>query len=439
MTSEIRTRAQEVMARCGKLATFSEDSFSKSQGSTRRTFLSPPMHDCHREIAHWMEPLGIPVRVDGAGNLRASYPAAQSGAPTLLVGSHLDTVPNAGAYDGVLGVMLAVGLLEALGGRRLPFGIEVIGFSEEEGVRFGVPFIGSRALVGLLDEELLNVQDARGISVRKAIQEFGLNPAEIPQACLSHTDENTECFGYIEFHIEQGPVLEELGQPLAVVESIAGQSRLEFTFLGRSNHAGTTPMHLRYDALAAAAEWIAAVERLARSVAGLVATVGRIEAKPGAANVIAGETRLSLDVRHGSDQIRIQAAQDLVEQAQEIAKRRGLTARWSTLLEQRAVAMDPFLVAEIEHAIEKTGSVAHRMVSGAGHDAMILAEKVPAAIIFLRTPGGISHDPAESVAVEDVEKAMECGLHLLDQLAALSAASLVRASSSIIRERMRRA
>jgi allantoate deiminase len=198
-------------------------------------------------------------------------------------------------------------------------------------------------------------------------------------------------------------------------------------------------MHLRYDALAAAAEWIAAVERLARSVAGLVATVGRIEAKPGATNVIAGETQLSLDVRHGSDQIRIQAVQDLVQQAQEIAKRRGLTARWNTLLEQRAVAMDPFLVAEIEHAIEKTGSVAHRMVSGAGHDAMILAEKVPAAIIFLRTPGGISHDPAESVAVEDVEKAMECGLHLLDQLAALSAASLVRASSSIIRERVRRA
>jgi allantoate deiminase len=439
VTSDIRKRAQEGMARCGKLATFSEDSYSKGQGCTRRTFLSPPMHDCHREIAHWMEPLGIPVRVDAAGNLHASYPAAQSGAPTLLLGSHLDTVPNAGAYDGVLGVILALGLLEALGGRRLPFGIEVIGFSEEEGVRFGVPFIGSRALVGLLDEELLNVQDARGISVRQAIQEFGLNPAEIPQACLSQSGENGECFGYIEFHLEQGPVLEELGQPLAAVESIAGQSRLEFTFLGRSNHAGTTPMHLRYDALAAAAEWIAAVERLARSAAGLVATVGRIEAKPGATNVIAGETRLSLDVRHGSDQIRIQAVQDLVQQAQQIAKRRGLTARWNTLLEQRAVAMDPFLVAEIEHAIEKTGSAAHRMVSGAGHDAMILAEKVPAAMIFLRTPGGISHDPAESVAVEDVEKAMECGLHLLDQLAALSAASLVRASSSIIRERVRRA
>ncbi len=419
MTSEIRQLAEQVIARCRILAAFSED-----QGSTRRTFLSPPMHDCHNEIARWMEPLGIPVRVDAAGNLRASYPPAQPGAPNFLIGSHLDTVPHAGVYDGVLGVVLASSLLEALHGRKLPFAIDVVGFSEEEGVRFGVPFIGSQALVGRLDEELLNVQDERGISVRKAIEEFGLNPAEIPQARLSD-----EYFGYIEFHIEQGPVLENLNQPLAAVESIAGQSRLEFTFRGRSNHAGTTPMHLRCDALAAAAEWITAVERCARNKAGLVATVGKIEAKPGATNVIAGETRLSLDVRHGSDEIRIQAVKNLVERAQGIATSRGLTVTSKTLLEQRAVAMDPLLVAEIERAIEKTGVAPHRMVSGAGHDAMILAEKVPAAMIFLRTPGGISHDPAEAVAVEDVEKAIECGLHLLDQLAA----------SSLMRGRMQRA
>ena len=405
---EMQKCAEEVIARCRRLASFSED-----PGSTRRTFLSPPMRDCHREITRWLEPLGIPVRIDAAGNLRALYPAAQSGAPTLLVGSHLDTVPNAGAYDGLLGVLLAVSLLEALHGRKLPFGIEVVGFSEEEGIRFGVPFIGSRALVGRVDEDLLNVKDPRGISVRKAIEAFGLNPADIPQERLSE-----EYFAYIEFHIEQGTVLEELGQPLAPVESIAGQSRIEFTFLGRSNHAGTTPMHLRYDALAAAAEWITAVEHRARSATGLVATVGKIEAKPGATNVIAGEARLTLDVRHGSDEIRIRAVKDLIEQAQEIARTRRLTARWSTLLEQRAVAMDPFLVAEIERAIGKTGGAPHRMVSGAGHDAMILAKKVPAAMIFLRTPGGISHDPSEAVAVEDVEKAVECGLHLLDQLAA---------------------
>ena len=214
-TGEQTNRAEEVIARCQRLARFSEDA-----GGTRRTFLSAPMRDCHREIARWMEPLGVQVRMDAAGNLRGFYPGAATGAPRLILGSHLDTVPNAGAYDGVLGVVLAVTLLEGLEGRKLPFGIEVVGFSEEEGVRFGAPFIGSRALVGRLDDELLSRQDAQGISVRRAIEEFGLNPEEIPQACL-----DADTLGYIEFHIEQGPVLEELGRPLGVVEAIAGQSR----------------------------------------------------------------------------------------------------------------------------------------------------------------------------------------------------------------------
>jgi allantoate deiminase len=370
------------------------------------------MHDCHREIARWMEPLGVHVRVDAAGNIRGIYPAAQPNAPRLLIGSHLDTVPNAGAYDGVLGVVLAVALLEELRGRRLPFGIEVVGFSEEEGVRFGTPFIGSRALVGRLDQELLAVYDTRGISVRKAIEDFGLNPEGISQAELAK-----DTLGYLEFHIEQGPVLETLNQPLAAVDAIAGQSRLEFIFCGRANHAGTTPMHLRRDAIAGAAEWIGTVERTAQGVPGMAATVGKIEAKPGVVNVIAAETRLTLDVRHRSDDTRTRAVEDLIHQAEGIAERRGLSVRKSTLLNQRAVAMDAFLIGEIEQAILKTGCKPHRMVSGAGHDAMILAEKVPSAMIFLRTTGGISHDPAESVASEDVERAIGCGLYLLDQLA----------------------
>jgi allantoate deiminase len=360
-----------------------------------------------------MEQLGAQVRVDAAGNLRGVYPADQPNAPRLLIGSHLDTVPNAGAYDGVLGVVLAVALLEELQGRRLPFGIEVVGFSDEEGVRFGTPFIGSRALVGGLDQELLDTRDAQGISVRGAIENFGLNPAQICEAELEN-----DALGYLEFHIEQGPVLEELNQPLAAVQAIAGQSRLEFTFCGRANHAGTTPMDLRFDAIAGAAEWIGAVERVAQETTGLVATVGKIEAKPGAVNVIAAEARLTLDVRHSSDETRTRAVENLMRHAQEISARRGLSVRETTLLNQRAVEMNAFLVGEIEEAIGKTGCEPHRMVSGAGHDAMILAEKVPAAMIFLRTPGGISHDPAESVAVEDVEKALACGLHLLDQLAA---------------------
>jgi allantoate deiminase len=401
-------RAEEVIARCQRLACFSED-----EGSTRRTFLSPPMRECHREIRRWMEPVGAQVHVDAAGNLRGFYPGEQSSSPRLLLGSHLDTVPNAGAYDGALGVVLAITLLEALEGRNLPFGIEVVGFSEEEGVRFGVPFIGSRALVGRLDEELLSCQDKEGITVRSAIQQFGLNPAEIARASI-----DTDILGYIEFHIEQGPVLEELGHPLGVVEAIAGQSRLDFTFLGRANHAGTTPMHLRYDAMAAAAEWIGEVERATKAIPEAVGTVGKLAAKPGATNVIVGEVHLTLDVRHRSDEIRTDIVSDLIWKAEKICERRGLTLRHRVLLSQQAVPMDGFFIKEIDLAIRKAGCVPHRMVSGAGHDAMILAEKVPAAMVCLRTPGGISHDPAESLIAEDVEKAIECGLHLLDQLAA---------------------
>jgi allantoate deiminase len=369
------------------------------------------MRNCHREIARWMERLDAQVSIDAAGNFRGFYPAAHH-APRLILGSHLDTVPNAGTYDGVLGVVLAIALLEALEGRKLPYGIEVVGFSEEEGVRFGTPFIGSRALIGKLDAEILNRQDENCVSVREAIQQFGLNPEEIPRAHI-----NPDTLAYIEFHIEQGPVLEELGYPLGIVEAIAGQSRLEFTFLGHANHAGTTPMHLRHDAMVAAAEWIGEVERMTNAVAGAVGTVGKLEVKHGATNVIAGNVQLTLDVRHRSDEIRNRLVSELIGKAEGISKRRGLALRHSVLLSQAAVPMNEFLINDIDRAVRKSGCVPHRMISGAGHDAMILAEKIPAAMVFLRSPGGISHDPAESVDPEDIEKAIECGLHLLDQLA----------------------
>lgn len=404
---KITIRAAEIVARCQRLAAFSEES-----GAICRTFLSAPMRDCHREIAKWLDAAGARVHVDAAGNLRGYYPAAQSSAPSLLIGSHLDTVPNAGAFDGVLGVVLAVALLEALEGKRLPFAIEVLGFSEEEGVRFGVPFIGSRALAGRLDDELLNRRDPAGISVRAALENFGLNPAEIPHAVLH---ENS--LGYLEFHIEQGPVLDTLGLPLAAVDSIVGQTRMELHFTGRTNHAGTTPMHLRRDALAGAAEWISTVERAAQQQSGLVATVGRIEAKPSAINAIPGEVFVTLDLRHKSDNLRARAETSLVGEAENIASCRGLSVEHNVLLHQPAIAMDPFLAAQIQEALRKTGCPPHCMPSGAGHDAMILAEKIPSAMIFLRTPGGVSHDPAESVRTEDVAKALECGLHLLGQFA----------------------
>jgi allantoate deiminase len=403
--------AKTVIERCRKLAGFSED-----RGGTRRTFLSPPMRECHREIAAWLKPLGIEAKIDAAGNLRAVYAASDADTPRLLIGSHLDTVPNAGAFDGILGVVLGVALLEALEGRRLPYAIEVVGFSEEEGVRFGAPFIGSRALVGRLNEELLVRKDVNGISLRQAIKEFGLDPREIPAAAVEG-----DTLGYLEFHIEQGPVLDEMNRALGVVETIAGQSRVEIIFGGSANHAGTTPMNLRRDAMAGAAEWITAVEREANRGDGLVATVGSLAVKPGAVNVIAEEARATLDVRHGSDEIRTGAVNTLIQSAKEIAAKRRLTVRHSVFLNQPSVAMDPTLTWQAEDAIRRAGCEPHRMVSGAGHDAMILAEKVPTALIFLRTPGGISHDPAETVRVEDVSKAIEAGSHLLAQLASSSA------------------
>jgi allantoate deiminase len=402
-----RHLAEEVIARCRKLATFSED----AQG-TRRTFLSPPMRDVHREIAAWLQPLGMAARIDAAGNLRAVYGSEDESTPRLLIGSHLDTVTDAGAFDGILGVVIAVALLEGLSGRTLPFAVEIVGFSEEEGVRFGVPFIGSRALVGRLDESLLDTRDSRGVSVRRAIEEFGLKLDEIGQARLARN-----VFGYIEFHIEQGPVLDQLGLPLAVVDAIVGQSRLEFIFTGRANHAGTTPMDLRSDAVTGAAEWIAAVEREAKPVSGLVATVGSVRVKPGAVNVIAGEARLTLDLRHRDDQVRASTVDALLRCAQQIASRRGLSLSYKTNMNQPAVTMHGFLSDQIEESLRAIGCPQHPMASGAGHDAMIIAEKTPAAMIFLRTPGGISHDPSESVRVEDVERAIECGLHLLGRLA----------------------
>src|ERR1700736_3052394 len=330
----IADRAEKVIARCKRLASVTE-----TPGNTCRTFLSDAMRECYRVVGDWMEAAGAEVTIDAAGNLRGLYSAEQTVAPRLLLGSHLDTVPDAGAYDGVLGVVLAVSLLETLEDCRLPFAIEVIGFSEEEGIRFGTPFIGSRALAGKIDDELLNRTDGNGVTVRTAIENFGLKPAEISKAAM-----NKDSLAYVEFHIQQGPVLESLGIPLGVVESIAGQTRGEFTFLGRANHAGTTPMNLRHDAMAAAAEWILEVEQVAKREKGLVATIGRISATPNAANVIAGQVRLSLDVRHKSDHVRARAADFLAVQAEEISHRRGLTLERKILLNQPAAFMDPFLI-----------------------------------------------------------------------------------------------
>jgi allantoate deiminase len=375
--------AHELISRCRMLAECTEE-----PGFTTRTFLSPSMRQVHAHMRAWMEAAGMTVHVDAAGNIRGLYPAAVPNGPRFFIGSHLDTVPRAGAFDGILGVVMAVELVQRLRGRRLPFTIEVIGFSEEEGVRFGVPFIGSRALVGDIDSALLD-------RISPAIRDFGLDPARIGDAIAGD-----DALGYFEFHIEQGPVLESLDLGLAVVEAIAGQSRIEVTFQGEANHAAT-PLDFRRDALAGAAEWIGTVER-----EGVIATVGRLAIEPGATNVVAGKAQASLDVRHSNDDARHKAVEHLLHSAQEIARRRKLSVHWEHRMDRAAVRMDETFTGLLQQALVTSGYPPHTMTSGAGHDAMIMAQRMPACMLFLRSPGGISHHPSESVRPEDIESAL---------------------------------
>jgi len=367
--------AQQVIRRCRELAECTDE-----PGHITRTFLSPAMRSAHAKVTPWMEAAGLQVTTDAAGNLRG----VRGSGPRLMIGSHLDTVPRAGAFDGILGVMIGI---ELAANSSAP--IEVVGFSEEEGVRFATPFIGSRALVG---------DPVNTTGVLDAIRDFGLDPAWIPRAVIA-----PEVREYLEFHIEQGPVLESLDLPLAVVEAVAGQSRYEVQFIGKANHAGTTPMNLRHDALTGAAEWIGVVEREG-------ATVGWIAVEPGATNVIPGIARAGLDVRQAGDDERKRKSESILNAAAEIAARRGLVVEWQQKLDQPAVALQ---TEGLERAVAAAGFPVHRMVSGAGHDAMIVACRVPASLLFLRSPGGVSHHPDETVLEEDVAAALRVGEEFL--------------------------
>jgi allantoate deiminase len=380
--------AEKAIRYCRDLSAMSEE-----PGRTTRTFLSAPMHDVHNMLGAWMRELGMQVRVDAAGNLRGLY--GNPDAPRLLIGSHLDTVPDAGAFDGILGVVLGI----ALSATRPNMAIEVIGFSEEEGVRFGLPFIGSRALVGTLGDDAHIVE--------AAVREFGLDPAQLADVRYS-----PHSAGYLEFHIEQGPVLESLNLPVGIVDNIVGQSRYMLRFTGKANHAGTTPMNLRQDALAAAAEWIGAVEQ-----AGLIATVGSLSVLPNASNAIPGEVRASLDVRHACNERRHEACALLLDKATQCGRTRGVAVEHETRLDQPAVPMDESLRELLANGVQSSGYPVHHMDSGAGHDAMIVAPHLPSAMLFLRSPGGISHHPDENVSTEDVEAALKAGVRFIEDLA----------------------
>ena len=401
-------QARRVMVECGRIATMTEE-----PGRITRRFLTPPVRAVHEYLRVRMQELGMQVHVDAAGNLRGLWQSQNASGKRLVMGSHIDTVPDAGAYDGVLGVVVALEWVRIAKELKFPINIEVIAFSEEEGVRFGVPFIGSRAVAGRFDEDILEAKDSDGVTLEAAIRAFGLDPGLIGKAEL-----DKDAVGFVEVHIEQGPVLESESLSVALVTAIVGQTRLTFEFIGHANHAGTTPMRLRHDALAAAAEWIAKVETLALATDGLVATVGKVVVEPNAGNVVPGAVKVSLDVRHAIDSTRKEAIEKLIESADAIAARRSLTVKRTRQMDQPAVPMDERLTSFLADAIEAIGLPVKMMSSGAGHDAMVMAARVPTAMLFLRSPGGISHHPAEAVLEGDVEASLGVGRKFLERLAA---------------------
>ncbi|MEQ8354805.1 MAG: allantoate amidohydrolase [Kiloniellaceae bacterium] len=388
--------------------------FSEDPENLTRVFLSPEHKACAEAVMTAMRAAGMAARLDAIGNVVGRYEAATPGARTLVTGSHIDTVRDAGAYDGNLGVALPIACIAELDsrGKRLPYAIEVVAFGDEEGVRFPTTLSGSRTIAGTFDPAALSVTDAEETSLSDALIHFGCDPSAIAAEARKPED----VLAFVEVHIEQGPVLESEHLPVGTVTAINGASRFSVTVTGIAGHAGTVPMGLRKDALAGAAEMIAAIERRAAAEEGLVATVGRLEAAPGAINVIPGRVTFTIDIRAPENGQREAAVAELKEILAAIATRRGLEFGIELLYSEGAVACDPTLMDHLDKAIGRQGLRALRLPSGAGHDAMALSALCPIAMLFVRCGGGISHNPLESITGEDAETAAQVFLDFLENL-----------------------
>jgi allantoate deiminase len=371
------------------------------------------MRCAHELVGDWMREAGMTVRRDNVGNLRGRFEGA--GETTLLLGSHLDSVRDAGKYDGPLGVAVAIAAVQRLhdAGRRLPFAIEVLAFADEEGLRFGSTYLGSRAVAGTFDLADLDRVDADGVTMRDAIRAFGGDPERIDGDKWS----GGRLLGYCEVHIEQGPILESRDLPVGVVSAIAGQERHRITFTGEAAHAGTTPMDKRRDALVAASVFVQAVEGYTSSNDGMLATVGQLSVRPGAANVVPGEVTLSLDVRHADDALRLMGSRRLLDIAAEIAKGRGIGLKSNQISEDATVPCSQRLVSRLSRAVQDLGHPVVELPSGAGHDAVAMSGLTEVGMLFVRCKGGISHNPAESVTADDAAVAIDVLSRFLELLA----------------------
>jgi allantoate deiminase len=407
----------EIVARIGELAAISE-----APEHLARIFLTPEHRKAADLILSWMREAGMAAHLDAIGNVCGRYEGERPGLPCLMLGSHYDTVRDAGKWDGPLGVITAVACVADLNrrGKRLPFAIEIVGFADEEGVRFASTLLGSRAVAGTFDEAALTVRDRAGTSMRDALLQFGLDPDHIGKAARVRR----ELLGYVELHIEQGPVLEQKGLPVGVVSAIAGATRLAANLTGTAGHAGTVPMPMRRDALAGAAECIVAIEAFCRSDdAGLVGTVGAITAMPGATNVIPGKVSFTMDVRSQSDMHRKRAVADIVRKIEAIASRRGLALQIDVTHENRSVPCAPWLKAQLAEAVTAEGFASFELPSGAGHDGMAMVDVADIGMIFVRCRGGISHNPAEHVEPADADTGARVLLRFIESFRPDDAAS----------------
>jgi allantoate deiminase len=409
--SEAQSAAARVMARCDALAEISE-----TEDGLMRVYLSPEQMRANQRVGEWMQAAGMAVWQDAVGNICGRYESATPGAPALLLGSHLDTVRNAGRYDGMLGVLSAIETVQWLHDhqQRLPLAIEIVGFGDEEGTRFGITLLGSRGITGSWPESWVTHPDGNGITVAQAMQDVGLDAAKILDAARDVND----IAAYLELHIEQGPCLEQEDLALGVVTAINGARRLNCRFTGEAGHAGTVPMTHRKDALAAAAEWMVFIEQTTRELdPQLVATVGTLHCAPGAVNVIPGDVQLSLDVRGPQDEPLARLLSLLLTQAEAIALRRGLTFSADEYYRIAATACDMRLQQALSHALETVQGRSLALPSGAGHDAIAIAERWPVGMLFVRNHRGISHHPAESVQAADVALGVQAYLQAVCDLA----------------------
>jgi allantoate deiminase len=378
-----------------------------------RFFLTREHHAAADLILTWMRSAGMRAHLDAIGNVCGRYEGDQPALPCLMLGSHYDTVRDAGRWDGPLGLITAISCVADLHkrGRRLPFAVEVTGFADEEGVRFASTLLGSRAVAGTFDASVLNARDNTGLSMRDALVQFGLDPEHVGAAARVRG----ELHAYIELHIEQGPVLEIEQLPVGVVTAISGATRLAASLTGMAGHAGTVPMRLRRDALAGAAECIVAVEEFCRNDgSGLVGTVGYVNAMPGATNVIPGQVSFTLDLRAPTDAHRKLAVADIVRRIEAIAKRRKLALRIDATHENRTVPCAPWLKAQVAEAIAAEGYRVFELPSGAGHDGMAMIDIADVGMMFVRCRGGVSHHPEEHVDKADADAGARVLLRLIE-------------------------